>query len=63
MAAKFNLIQYIKESREELRHVTWPNKKEIRRHTLLVIALSLAMAIFLGAVDYILVFGLETIIK
>jgi len=57
------LIQYIKESREELKHVTWPTKKEVKNHTLLVIAVSLGVALFLGAVDYIFNLGLTNIIK
>lgn len=63
MSAQFNLIQYIKDSKEELRHVTWPTKHEVKKHTTLVVALSLAMAAFLGAIDYILTIGLEKIIK
>ncbi|MFA4872106.1 MAG: preprotein translocase subunit SecE [Patescibacteria group bacterium] len=57
------LIQYVKDSKEELKHVTWPTKKEVRRHTILVIAVSLGVAAFLGIIDYILNFGLEKIIK
>jgi len=53
------LIQYIKDSKSELKKVTWPTKKEVKNHTLLVIAFSLAMAIFLGAID----FGLSELVK
>jgi preprotein translocase subunit SecE len=48
------LVQYIKDSKNEIQKVTWPNKKEIRQHTVLVILISLATAAFLGAADYIL---------
>ena len=48
------LVQYIKDSKNEIKKVTWPNKKEVRQHTVLVIAISLATAAFLGAIDYIL---------
>ncbi len=63
MSNAHKLIQYIKDSREELKHVTWPTKIEVRRHTILVIAVSLGVAAFLGMIDYILNFGLEKIIK
>jgi len=46
------LIQYIKDSITELKKVIWPSKKELTDHTLLVIAISLIVAIFIGLVDY-----------
>ncbi|HLC63929.1 MAG TPA: preprotein translocase subunit SecE [Patescibacteria group bacterium] len=49
-----NLVGYIKDSRAELRKVVWPTKKQTKNHTLMVIAISLAVAFFLGAVDYVL---------
>ena len=56
------LIQYFKDSKNEIKKVTWPTKKEIKQHTLLVIGISLATALFLGAVDYILTQILDKII-
>jgi len=47
------LINYIKESVEEMKKVTWPTKKETRNYTVLVIGVSIAVAIFLGTLDYI----------
>jgi preprotein translocase subunit SecE len=57
------LINYIKASVEEMKKVTWPTKKETYNYTLLVIGISLAVAAFLGALDYIFNWGLELIIK
>ena len=54
---------YIKLSIVELKKVVWPTKKEIIRHTLLVIGISLGVAIFLGAVDYALSLGMQNFIK
>ena len=48
------LINYIKSSRAELRKVVWPTKKQTRNHTLMVIGISIAVATFLGAVDFVL---------
>lgn len=48
------LINYIKASQQELKKVVWPSKKEVIRHTMLVIGISLGVAAFLGLVDYIL---------
>jgi len=57
------LTNYIKGSFEEMKKVTWPTKKETRNYTYLVIGVSLAVAAFLGALDYIFTFGLEIFIK
>ncbi|MFH1427937.1 MAG: preprotein translocase subunit SecE [Patescibacteria group bacterium] len=57
------LTNYIKASFEEMKKVTWPTKKETRNYTLLVIGISLAVAAFLGSLDYIFSFGLKLIIK
>ena len=57
------LTNYIKGSIEEMKKVTWPTKKETYNYTLLVIGISLAVAAFLGALDYVFNWGLELIIK
>ena len=46
------LVQYLRNSREELRKVTWPSKEKTINSTVLVIAVSVAIAAFLGASDY-----------
>ncbi|MBI3115516.1 MAG: preprotein translocase subunit SecE [Candidatus Kerfeldbacteria bacterium] len=48
------LTRYIGESREELRKVVWPTRRETTSHTFMVIAISLAVAAFLGLVDFVL---------
>ncbi len=57
------LTNYINASRQELKKVVWPDKKTTTSHTLLVIGVSLAMAAFLGMVDYIFTYILNIIIK
>jgi len=56
------LANYIKASIEEMKKVTWPTKKETMRYTWLVIALSLAIAAFLGLLDFIFNYALGFII-
>lgn len=46
-----------------MKKVTWPTKKETYNYSLLVIAVSLAMAIFLGSVDWLLNKGFESLIS
>ena len=50
------IAKYIKASIEEMKKVTWPTKKETKNYTILVIGISLAVAAFLGALDYIFSF-------
>jgi preprotein translocase subunit SecE len=47
------IVNYIKSSIEEMKKVTWPTKKETYNYTLLVILISLGVAAFLGALDFI----------
>ena len=57
------IINYLKESLEELKKVTWPTKQETYNYTFLVIGISLAVAIFLGGLDYLFNLGLEFFLK
>lgn len=50
------LVQYLKDSKAELKKVAWPTKQETAKHTLLVIGVSLGMAVILGAADYLFTF-------
>lgn len=56
------IVTYFKGAWEELKKVVWPTKNEIVQHTLVVVGLSLFLALFLGAADYLLNFGLEKIL-
>jgi preprotein translocase subunit SecE len=47
------LIRYFRETRAELRKVTWPTREQAIRLTLIVLAVTTFMAILLGAIDYV----------
>jgi len=47
------LVRYFKETRAELRKVTWPTRQQATKLTLIVLAVTVAMALFLGAFDLI----------
>jgi preprotein translocase subunit SecE len=47
------LVTFLKEVRIELKRVTWPTRQEAIKHTLVVIGLSLAVAAFLGGLDFL----------
>ena len=44
-------INYIKETKIELKNVEWPTRHKTLNYTLLVIAISLATSAFLGSFD------------
>ena len=57
-----SVATYLKQSRDELRKVVWPSRKTTAQHTLLVIGISLAMAAFMGGIDYVFTKILEVVI-
>ena len=48
------LQRWLRETRGELRKVTWPTREEALRLTYVVIGLSLAMGAVLGLMDFVL---------
>ncbi len=56
------LKNYIIESRQEFRRVNWPSREETIRLTLIVIGMSVAFAIFLGASDALFQFALQFLV-
>ena len=57
-----SITGYLKEAYTELKKVQWPTNRETIRSTLVVVGISLAVAAFLGVVDFLLVLGLEKVI-
>lgn len=53
------LTQYIKDTRSEMKHVSWPTTQQTTAFTILVIAISLVTAAYLGVLDTVFTGGLE----
>lgn len=47
------LLNYIKDTRAELAHVSWPTQKQAVIYTSLVIAISIIVSLFLGFFDFV----------
>jgi preprotein translocase subunit SecE len=47
------IINYLKETRAEIRKVHWPSQQEARTLTIVVLAVTVGMAAFLGFLDYV----------
>lgn len=54
---------YIKEMRQEMLKVHWPNKRELASHSALVVGASIGVAAFIGIVDYLFTLGFEWILR
>lgn len=57
------LTKFLKESRQELAKVNWPTRKEAIHMVLIVIAISVIVALFLGAIDLGFLTGIQQILK
>ncbi|HEY4482849.1 MAG TPA: preprotein translocase subunit SecE [Candidatus Paceibacterota bacterium] len=57
------IIEFIKETRGELKHVSWPTRSQTVNATALVIGLSLAVALFLAFFDWLFSLALKAIIS
>jgi len=47
------ITEYIKGTRAEMNHVNWPSREQTIRYTIMVVAVSIATAILLGASDFV----------
>lgn len=53
------IAEFFKEAKVEAKKVAWPSQKQVLRHTLAVLALSLFVAVILGAFDFVFTMLLE----
>lgn len=49
-----NVLNFLKEVKEELFKVAWPTREQTIRYTVLVIIVAVVVGLFLGGLDYIL---------
>ena len=58
-----SFLQYLKDTRGELNHVAWPTRTQTIVYTILVIALSILVALYLGFFDYVFTTGLARAVE
>jgi preprotein translocase subunit SecE len=56
------VIQYLKDVRLELTKVVWPKKEEVIKLTLIVFIISVVVAAYTGALDFVFTKLLERLI-
>lgn len=47
------ISEYLKDTRGEIRKVSWPTRQQATKLTLIVLAVTIMMALFLGALDLV----------
>jgi preprotein translocase subunit SecE len=57
------LVRYVRETRGELRKVTWPTRQESQRLTAIVLGVTAVMAIFLGLLDFIFANSIQALVE
>lgn len=62
LSAPTVLLKFARESRDELKKVSWPTRELTIRYTMLVIAASLVIGLIIGGIDYLLTLGIENLI-
>ncbi len=55
--------EFVREVYAEFRKVTWPNRQELVNSTVVVIAVTVVLAFFLGGVDIVLARVVERILR
>lgn len=46
------VLAFLRDAKTELLRVNWPTRKEVLRYTEIVVAISFAVAVFLGVLDF-----------
>jgi preprotein translocase subunit SecE len=53
---------FLREVRGEIKNITWPNRKDTTRMTMIVIAITAAVSLYLGGLDYLYTYLMGLII-
>ncbi len=57
-----SLINYFKETKSEMKHVSWPGRSQVTSLTILVLAISLGVGAMLGLFDWLFSLGLKDVL-
>lgn len=57
------IVEYLRETKGELKHVSWPTRRQAIAFTVLVIAISIVVSVYLGLFDALFSEGLKLIVS
>lgn len=55
--------EYLRETKGELKHVSWPTRRQAIVFTAVVILISLGLAVYLGLLDALFLRGLQYLVN
>lgn len=58
-----SFIDYLKDTKDEISHVSWPTQKQAVTYTALVVGISIVLALLLGFFDFIFSYALDWFIQ
>ena len=58
-----NIFNFFREVKGEMKHMSWPTKKQTIAYTALVILVSVVVALYVGLFDHIFTLGVEKLIN
>lgn len=47
------IVAFLKDIKKETKKINWPDKKKVLKYTFIVIGISIGVAVFLGASDFV----------
>lgn len=56
------LVTFLQEVKIELKKVNWPTREQTVRYTLVVIGISAVITVFLGGLDFLFSYSLNTFV-
>jgi len=56
-------IDYLRETKAELRHVSWPTREQALQYTVVVIGIAIGTGVLLGMLDYLFGGALRALIE
>ncbi|NLM43080.1 MAG: preprotein translocase subunit SecE [Clostridiales bacterium] len=62
-AKKFSIKRYFRETKAEMKKVSWPEKKEVLQHTQVVIISIVVIGLALWLVDLVFAKGLDLFLR
>jgi len=57
-----SILKYFKDTKTEMKHVTWPTMRQAVIYTVIVIVAAITVSLVLGLFDYLFSLGIQKII-
>ncbi len=58
-----SFIEYLKDTKDEISHVSWPTQKQAVTYTALVIGISIVLSLLLALFDFVFSYALDWFIQ